>query len=105
MTTAGIATATAAHAGKNGSSALAGPNFRLGTPPLYYDIRTTAQFVGPVRVCVTTSSGGVGALRSAVPARCPNGHADAGAREVARAVEDPLIAEEPSITILVLSTG
>jgi hypothetical protein len=35
------------------ASTPAGANFRLGSPPLYYDIRATAQFSGPVQVCVT----------------------------------------------------
>jgi hypothetical protein len=48
----GVATVTASEAGPTPPS-----GFRLGRPPIYYEVTTTAQFTGEVIVCFTWEEG------------------------------------------------
>lgn len=50
VTTAGQTSLTTSSAGASPP-----PNFKLGNPPVYYDITTTATYSGPITVCFTYS--------------------------------------------------
>jgi Regulator of chromosome condensation (RCC1) repeat len=57
VTTGGEVTVTSGQVGSNATPgappAPSSSNFRLGSPPLYYNITTDAAFTGSVQVCVT----------------------------------------------------
>lgn len=56
VTGGGTTTVTSATIGSGGGSPPPPPQFRLGNPPTYYNIETTASFTGVVTVCIDYSS-------------------------------------------------
>jgi alpha-tubulin suppressor-like RCC1 family protein len=55
VTTGGTTTATSSPVGGGGPPPPA--NFRLGSPPTYYDIHTTATVTPPIEICITWTEG------------------------------------------------